>query len=167
MKLINGLFTKRSILLLLPLLLFWIVLSPSLSLQSIISGLIVSIIVVFYNLDLTFEEKETSYYSIIGLKKLIVFIGVLLIEMVKANIDVAKIVLSPSMPISPCFVKVPLKLKKDVNKVIYANSITLTPGTLSVDINEKEILVHALTEEVAASMKDNILEKYVGKLEEE
>ncbi|WP_051569154.1 Na+/H+ antiporter subunit E [Alkaliphilus transvaalensis] len=167
MKSPKGILSKSSLLLIILLFVFWLILSPALSLETVVLGLIASLGVVIFNLDLSFDENETSFYSIKGIIKLISFIGILLIEIVKANIGVAKIVLSPKMPISPTFVKVPLTLKKEMNRVLYANSITLTPGTLSVDINEDEILVHALTQEYADGMKGNILEKYITRLEEE
>lgn len=167
MKLLQGFFNKKIILLFLLLFLFWLVLSPGISTQTIVAGLLISFCVALYNQDLAFEEGETSFYSVKGVVKLFRFIIVLLVEIIKANIDVAKIVLSPSMPISPCFVKVPLTQKKDMNRVLYANSITLTPGTLSVDMNEEEILVHALTKEAAEGMDGNVLDKYITQLEEE
>lgn len=166
MKSFKMLFQKKSLCLLLLLFLFWLILSPGLTTQSVVSGLIISVIVVLTNQDLLFEERETSFYSLKGIVRLIKFIGVLIVEIVKANLDVAKIVLSPSMPISPCYVKVPVKHKKVLNKVLYANSITLTPGTLSVDINEDEILVHALTKAAADGMEENQLEKNTLQLEE-
>ncbi len=166
MKLLRRLYQKKSLFLLLLLFLFWLILSPRISLQAMIIGLIISIILVLYNQDLLFEEKETSFYSSRGFIGLFKFIGILIVEIIKANLDVAKIVLSPSMPVSPCFVRVPLRHKKDLNKVLYANSITLTPGTLSVDIKKGEILVHALTKGAAEAMEKNPLEKYTLKLEE-
>jgi multicomponent Na+:H+ antiporter subunit E len=167
MKSTKGIMSKSSIMLIILLFVFWLILSPALTVETMILGLIAALGVVVFNTDLLFNENETSFYSIKGIIRLFSFIGILLVEILKANIEVAKIVLSPSMPISPTFVKIPVKLKKDLNKVLYANSITLTPGTLSVDINDKEILVHALTQEWADGMEGNILEKYITRLEEE
>ena len=61
--------------------------------------------------------------------------------------------------------KVPLHIKKDLNKVIYANAITLTPGTLSVDMDENFILVHALTNAAANGIEGSILEQGIIELE--
>ena len=71
----------------------------------------------------------------------------LLKEMWKANLDVARRVLSPSLPISPCTFKVEAQQHSALGKTIFANSITLTPGTVSMSIDGKTILVHALSEE--------------------
>ena len=72
-------------------------------------------------------------------------------EIVIANIDVAKRVLSPSPSISPQLIRVPIKQRSTLGKVIYANSITLTPGTVSLRVDDT-ILVHALTRESAEDL---------------
>ena len=69
----------------------------------------------------------------------------LTIEIIKANIDVIKLVLAPKLNISPTMLRVRASQKSDLGQVIFANSITLTPGTLSVDVANNEILVHALS----------------------
>ena len=69
-------------------------------------------------------------------------------EIVKANMAVVKAVLSPDMNISPTWVKVKMDHETDLGRTIFANSITLTPGTISVHLEEGEILVHALLEEM-------------------
>ena len=69
---------------------------------------------------------------------LIIFIR----ELIKSNISVAWIVLTPSLPINPGIVKFKSKLKTDYAKMILANSITLTPGTLSIDIIDDTFYIH-------------------------
>ncbi|NNC37787.1 MAG: cation:proton antiporter [Acidimicrobiales bacterium] len=69
-------------------------------------------------------------------------------EIVKANMAVVRAVLSPDMEISPTWVKVKMDHETDLGRTIFANSITLTPGTISVDVGEGEILVHALLEDM-------------------
>lgn len=68
-------------------------------------------------------------------------------EMLKSNIDVARRVLAPTMRISPCSFEVKALQKTPLGRTIFANSITLTPGTVSMSIDGDRILVHALTEE--------------------
>lgn len=69
-------------------------------------------------------------------------------EIVGANMAVVKAVLSPDMQISPKMTKVPMKQSTDLGRVTFANSITLTPGTISVEMLEDKILVHALLTEM-------------------
>ena len=71
-----------------------------------------------------------------------VYILVFLRELLKANLDVARRVISPSLPINPGIIKFKTNLKSDYAKMVLANSITLTPGTLSIDIIDDTFYVH-------------------------
>jgi len=73
---------------------------------------------------------------------LVRYLGYFLVALIKANLDVAWRVLHPSLPIRPGVVAVRTNLKSDLGRLILANSITLTPGTLSVDILGDIILIH-------------------------
>ncbi|MBM7558442.1 Na+/H+ antiporter subunit E [Marinitoga litoralis] len=70
------------------------------------------------------------------------YVPVFIAEMIKANIDVAARVLNPSLPLNPGIVKVPTNLKSNVGKLTLANSITLTPGTLSLEADDENIYIH-------------------------
>ncbi|MDB2438421.1 Na+/H+ antiporter subunit E [Hellea sp.] len=74
----------------------------------------------------------------------------LFVEIVKANVQVVKAVLSPDMEVSPTLVKIPINSEVDIAETMFANSITLTPGTVAVDMQPDHILVHALLEEMSA-----------------
>jgi multicomponent Na+:H+ antiporter subunit E len=73
-------------------------------------------------------------------------------EIAKSGWDVTKRILHPGLPISPRLVRVSADQASDVGRVIYANSITLTPGTISLELGEGEILVHALSRESAEGL---------------
>ena len=87
-------------------------------------------------------------------------------EIFKANLDVAKVVLAPNMKLSPRMLRVPTSQSSELGTVIYANSITLTPGTVSVDIEGDEIIVHALTQELMDGLTEGDMDKRVNYLEE-
>ena len=70
-------------------------------------------------------------------------------EIIKANLAVVRAVLSPGLNVSPTLVRIPTPQNTDIGKVMFANSITLTPGTVSVDIQDDHILVHALLSEMS------------------
>ncbi len=89
----------------------------------------------------------------------------LLVEIVKANFDVGKRILDPSLPIEPILFEVEASQKTDLGKVIFANSITLTPGTISVDVGEDRILVHALTREGADELLRGTMDAKVTAME--
>jgi multicomponent Na+:H+ antiporter subunit E len=79
------------------------------------------------------------------------YIPWLTIQIFKANIHVAALALHPNPPIDPRIIRFKTKLKTDISLVTFANSITLTPGTITMDIIEGEFYVHALDRKV---MKD-------------
>ena len=70
------------------------------------------------------------------------YLGVFFVELVKSNLDVARRVVSPSLPINPGIVEVKTLLKSKMGRMILANSITLTPGTLTIDILEDTLYIH-------------------------
>lgn len=89
----------------------------------------------------------------------------LLWEIVKANWDVAKIIANPRLPISPTMTRVTASQKTELGRAIYANSITLTPGTISVDLEGDQITVHALTSNGADGTEDGSMDRKVSWLE--
>ena len=74
------------------------------------------------------------------------------VEVVKANIAVIRRILRPGKSISPQLVTLPLPQKTDLARVIYANSITLTPGTVTLRLDKDTLLVHALSREAAEDL---------------
>jgi multicomponent Na+:H+ antiporter subunit E len=90
----------------------------------------------------------------------------LLKEMVKSSLTVTRIVLSPRLRISPRVVQVESRLSTEVGRVVLGNSITLTPGTLTIDIDRAGVLtVHALTAEGAADLQAGEMTRRVTALE--
>jgi multicomponent Na+:H+ antiporter subunit E len=73
----------------------------------------------------------------------------LTLEIGKANFLVAREVFRPTMRLSPKLLRVPAVQRNDLGKTIFANSLTLTPGTVTIDVGTSSLLVHALTEELA------------------
>ncbi len=86
-------------------------------------------------------------------------------EVIIANIAVARCVWQGSTSISPTVFPVKANQKSDIGKVIYANSITLTPGTVSIDLEGDVITVHALTHESAADLKSGEMDRRVCEVE--
>jgi len=126
-------------------------------------GILSCIFVVYLasRLNIADEEGHPVHLAL----GLILYIPWLLWAIVKANIDVAKRVLNPSLPIDPCVVRVTGTQKTDLCRVIYANSITLTPGTVSLELDGEEIVVHALTQEAADDVMTGDMDRRVTGLE--
>lgn len=88
----------------------------------------------------------------------------LLWEIVKANVKVARIVLSPRLPIEPTVTSVDAHELDPVSQATLANSITLTPGTLSMDVNRGRIEVHCLTREIGDELREGEMHRRVAAL---
>ena len=88
----------------------------------------------------------------------------LLYQIVMANIDVTRRILDPKLPISPTMVRIDGRRFSDLGMVVYANSITLTPGTLATSLNDNEIEIHSLTREGAAKVKRGTMGRWVDAL---
>jgi multicomponent Na+:H+ antiporter subunit E len=86
-------------------------------------------------------------------------------QIVLSNIDIARRIITPSLPISPEVRRIPCGQQTDLGRVIFANSITLTPGTVSLQVLDDEILVHALTEQSLADLEEGTMNRKVCGLE--
>jgi multicomponent Na+:H+ antiporter subunit E len=87
-------------------------------------------------------------------------------EIVKSAWDVSRIIVSPSLPISPTLVRFKPRQRTDVGLVIHANSITLTPGTITIEAAPGEFLVHGLTRAGAQATVDSEMDRRVAACEE-
>lgn len=97
---------------------------------------------VVHRMDMVDHEGHPLHLSLRSL----IYFPWLAWEILKANIDVAKAVLTPGADaIQPNMMHVPASQKTELGQVIYANSITLTPGTVTVDLADGDLTVHALT----------------------
>ncbi len=125
--------------------LFWIVVSGAYDLQHILFGLVLALLVAVFSRDLFIQPGEKAVPRLKTVALTLAYLAFLAKEIIMSNIAVAKIVLNPKMPISPGIAKFKTPLKKDVFKVFLANSITLTPGTFTIDIIDDYFYVHAIT----------------------
>lgn len=146
--------------------LFWMILTWTNDWVSFVAGLLAVWGVVRFNRGNLSSDSASRQPLLTRGFRLMRFMVVLLKEIVIANIQVAKIVMDPKMPIQPSFFWYPLTLKQAVNQVLYANAITLTPGTLSVDMTEDALLIHALTDAAKDGLPGSDLEKAALGLED-
>jgi multicomponent Na+:H+ antiporter subunit E len=89
----------------------------------------------------------------------------LTVQILKSNVDVTWRILHPRLPISPNMVRIPMPHKTPLGRAIYANSITLTPGTVAMTIDNDTMLVHALTEESARALEEGEMSRRVATFE--
>jgi multicomponent Na+:H+ antiporter subunit E len=116
----------------------WIALTLVFNTEEIVGGLIVSFVVALISSRFFIHEKPLYLFNPVKFFWLIAYIPVFIIELVKANIDVVKRSLNPSLPINPGIVKVPTELTSEYGLSMLCNSITLTPGTIAMDVVEEE-----------------------------
>ena len=88
----------------------------------------------------------------------------LLVEITKSSLEVVRIVLNPKLPISPTVVYLDAEPKGPVGQVILGNSITLTPGTVTLDVYKNRLTVHCLTEEGAQALKSGDANRRMAEL---
>lgn len=149
--------SKQYIVLSLALFGFWVILSGRFDLKIIIIGVIAAMLIPWLCRSLLYvpavntPRKNYAAFSLPYLK-LVPYLLWLLKELVKANIDVALLVLNPKMPIGPTIVKFKKNMDNPVAQTILANSIILTPGTITIDVADNVFTVHALTKEAALSL---------------
>lgn len=119
----------------------WLLLTGSFDKQELIAGAVVSILV-----TAIFGARFTIFtgfrFSWLAPLYIFIYLANFFVALVRANFDLAMRVLSPSLPIRPAMVEVTTKLKSPLGKMLLANTITLTPGTLTVDVIGDRLLVH-------------------------
>ena len=122
---------------------------------------VVACVVIAIRMDLSDQEGVPIHITLAALN----YVPWLVAEIVKANLDVAGRVLSRGPRISPTMFDAPVSQRSDLGQVIYANSITLTPGTVSVDLEPGLIRVHALSREAADGVLEGEMDRRVSVLE--
>jgi len=131
---------------------FWILLSGYFTFTLLLSGVVSSLLVAYWSHDLLIGDVNLSRAS--GMVfRLIVYLPWLFWQIILANFDIVYRTLHPSMPINPSLIEFDTSLDTDAGVAILANSITLTPGTVTVraDGNGK-FLVHAIADAPAESL---------------
>jgi len=123
------------------LLLIWLALTSSFHPQELAVGVVISLVLSLL-LYKTYQRLGLPPITPARIAYFFIYLGVLFKEVIKANFDVAYRVIHPRMPIKPGVVVVKTNLKADLAKMVLANSITLTPGTFTLDIVGDNLLIH-------------------------
>ncbi len=161
---------NRPYLLVVMLLVFWVVLTESLSLAEVTLGLVTAIVIALGVSRLVGEEEvRPLLVTPRQAARFLLYVPYLVKEIVAANIQVAETVLDPRLPIDPIIIECHYPLAHDVSVVGLANSITLTPGTLTVDVDRDTdtFRIHCLGREVAEAMPEGELYHHIRHVFEE
>ena len=127
-------------------------------------GIFSCLLVVLLSRRMGIIDEETVPVQL-GLRPFVRYAPWLVSQIVVANIDVARRILSPKMPIEPALIQVKVTQQGDLGRVIYANSITLTPGTVTIDIDDGWLVVHALSADSAADLQSGEMDRRVTAVE--
>ena len=144
---------------------FWILLSGEFNLISLASAVISCALVSCVSHDLLIGDADIRAGA--GrIFRFIKYLPWLMWQIVLSNIDLVKRTLHPKMPIDPCVIEFDTDLKSDVGITILANSITLTPGTITIDATQEgRFIVHAIAKEPAEGLMTGDMQARVKKIE--
>ena len=138
---------------------FWFILSGHTSALLIVFGIASTGLTIYLSKRMNIIDGE-SYPFHLGFS-LVRYNLYLAKEILLANFDVIKRILSPSVAINPQVTELPASQRSDLTKVIYANSITLTPGTVTLELTGEKLKVHALSHEGIEDLKQGYMAKQV------
>lgn len=139
---------------------FWIVCSGYFDALHLGFGVLCAALVAAWSADLLFPLGPSPGGWVTAWRGL-VYLPWLLYEIVLANLHVVRLVLNPR-EIRPQIVRFRPRLRNDLAHVLPANSITLTPGTVTMDIEDGEFWVHAVSDKVARDLRDGDMERRIA-----
>ncbi len=116
---------------------FWLIVTWSVSVRDLVLGVLVSLAAALFSAKF-YVHEDASFNVVRWLKAVFYALFTFMIELWKANVDVAKRALSKKVNVNPGIVKVPTECKSEYELAMLANSITLTPGTITMDIVEED-----------------------------
>ncbi|NLM24759.1 MAG: Na+/H+ antiporter subunit E [Firmicutes bacterium] len=145
---------------------FWLVLTQAFNAQHLLTGLIISVFLAWFWGESVQLLPENLPHPKLYLKFL-VYLFALLGEIISSNIQVAKILLAGKTKINPKFVVFQPNLATRWGRILLANSITITPGTVTIDVNPDtdQFVVHAISQDLADSVHNSKLIKMIQELE--
>lgn len=131
-------------------------------------GALSILLVLWISARMRIMDREAVLVDLRNLK-VVMYLPWIIREVIRSNVDVARVILHPKLPIEPRMMRVRASQRTALGKVIYANSITLTPGTVTVDFDEADstILVHALTVTAHQGLLTGEMDRRVRALEKD
>lgn len=137
---------------------FWLLLSASFDVAHVAAGAFFAVFVMWLNPPRAARDRKLSWLAALE------YLPWLTGRILKSGLHVSRLILTPSLPISPTLIRYQTKLKSDEELVVLGNSITLTPGTITVEIAPGELVVHAIDAASSADLRDGVLEDRVARI---
>lgn len=136
----------------------WLVLSASYELIHVVMGIVIAAILVWINPKAASSSRKFSWLSAIG------YIPWLFARVLKSGFHVSKLILDPALPIKPELLHHKTNLRSDGELVVLGNSITLTPGTITIEVAPGELIVHSIDAPSQGDLVSGILDNKIGRL---
>jgi len=145
---------------------FWLVLTGSFAPLDFALGAAFSLLLAVWAVRFLWPDDAPAVTAAQALR-FVLYVPRLLASVLLAAIHVAEVVLDPRMPITPSIIRHRAVFRRAVSRVAFANSITLTPGTLTVDVDGDTFYIHCLAERFATDIATGELERRVSRVFEE
>ncbi len=145
----------------------WIIFNGNITLEILLFGAVISAVVLAFMckfMDYSLKQEWCVYKKSVWF---LAYIILLIREIIKANLAIIPKILTVEEEMDPVIVKFRTKLKSDFTRMLLANSITLTPGTITVSLEEDEYTIHCLDTSLAEGLEDSEFEQILKKLEVE
>ena len=139
---------------------FWFLLSGMTNLLMIMLGLFSSFLVVWIINKMDLIDHEVSFHNF-NIGKLIIYFFWLLREIIVSNLKVCLYIVTPNKKINPEIIKIKSSQNSEFANVLYANSITLTPGTVTINVDKNDFTVHTLDTQFKELLETNIMDKKI------
>lgn len=144
----------------------WLIFNGKITLEICLIGLVLSAALAVFCRKYLGYDKNTSKKPVQRFWLLVRYLGILILEVIKANIQVIKITLSKDLEFEPCIVYFRTDLKDAVSRVMLANSITLTPGTITVSLEDDLYCVHCLDKSMSEGLDESVFVQQLRRIEE-
>ena len=138
--------------------LIWLLLSASFNLFHVGLGLLAAFGVAWFNTD-----RSTSRFAILRLRIVWYFLW-LVGQILQSGLHLSVLILHPALPIDPKLIRYRTKLREEAGIVLLGNSITLTPGTITVELNSQDLVVHAMDDRSADDVTSLRIEQQIARL---
>ena len=145
----------------------WVIFNGRVTREILIAGVIISLLLdLFVKRVMKIRLAGATFWKFLKLlPDALIYAVVLIIEIIRANFTIIRLVLASHIQVEPCLVKFTTPLKTNAARVALANSITLTPGTITVSLEGNSLLVHALDKGIAEGLEGSIFERLLARME--
>ncbi len=143
----------------------WIILNGQVTSEIVVFGIVIAAVMYGFVCKFLDYSVETDILLFRKLPYILAYILILIWEIIKANVSAIRLALSYRNEVDPVIVKFKTDLKSNTSKVVLANSITLTPGTITMELEGDELVVHALDVELIEGIDESVFVHLLRKME--